>query len=358
MRNLLAVSVGCQCLLLLINVLRCLVSDEEHLYDWDCTIGLRHFTTLTTFIVGILVMTATIIYAQDLYDIQPGISHYYQGSFIVTVISIVCFLLPAPAICCRETETLDLRKTFMYWLVIGIIYLVVQVIGYVPGQVCWHICSWLVQLVTMVLFTVGLFFCSWSTFTSTNDNTTSAVDMGFWTQCRDYPNSLTCCSSVMNFFTETPDWILTCRDIAAPAYALGILAFLFNTISVFVRIFRMPLLITQLCSGILLLASCIQYGISVPEKQDGDVQFGSGFNISVIVSTCLIFATIEIICSEVYMPCRNADNMDDSVDETQTDRRTIQEMLGSLRERFALRFVHGKERRGAQRVMTPSEYAA
>ncbi|XP_021355028.1 uncharacterized protein LOC110451381 isoform X2 [Mizuhopecten yessoensis] len=368
-RDFLAMSIAFSVILLAIHLCclhLCLSEEDINDDDEGCAkcalLGVQSPTVCAMFIVRLavtltifgLVLSAILIYEQKIYSGTRNIqeeTQYKSGSFIVIVVSIVMFGL-STLVCGKEL--LDLKKTFILPILFGLIYFTRKLFDAVEEDRRRYIILWSLHLVVLTLFSVGLFSCSWFTVTSTGDNNVT-VTMGMWFQCREQ-YTLMCCSSINNFYTETPGWFFTCRDITMVAYVLYLLAVIFSSTLVFVPTFRVPLLITHICSGVTLVVSCVHYGMNVTKEVDGHSRFGSAFIISVVVSASFIFFIIEFPISTACLQDPSHSSITEPLlgrsyrneEDYMTSGDTWREKFFSWKERLTLFLIHRRSRMGAQ----------
>ncbi|XP_033731926.1 uncharacterized protein LOC117321574 isoform X2 [Pecten maximus] len=349
-RNLLVVALGFSFLFLVICIIGQCSRDEDD--DSEGFLNLPCCASLVfMLIIWTLVLSATLIYHQKIYagsDDYQEVTRHHSGSFYVMVTSVA--LLGLAAIVC-DGNLLKLNTTLIYAIITVLPKLICDLYETVPvdrrGR---YFSMWLLHLGLLTLFSVGMFHSSWFSMTSTRYSDIT-VHIGMLNQCRNQ-YSLTCCSGITYFYTETPDWFFTCRDITVVAYSMCLLAVIFSSILLYVRTFRVPLLITQIYTGVALAVSCVQFGINIKDEEGVHSHFEAAFVINVIVSVVFLFFPLEYLIDK-YVLIQPDSGIIQSSNRTARERSSAsgqswRESLLSWKERMTLLLIHRRSRLGAQ----------
>ncbi|XP_060083345.1 uncharacterized protein LOC132562611 [Ylistrum balloti] len=353
-RNLLAVAIGTSFLLLIVcSLTLCLQDDDNDDEEIHAGCAKCLYRALFVFILLILVLVLAGILMYDKHaDISSAgeFGRKKSWSVVAMIVSLVFFGLSV-LVC--DQRLLNVKKTFPWLTVIGVALLVRYLYDMIPEQRrCRHVILWCLHVAITTLFSVGLFGCTWFSMSSTRDSNVT-VDMAMWFQCR-YQYSLTCCSGTTYFYTDIPGWFFTCRDITMVAYALCLLALTFSSILMFIPTFRTPLFITQICSGVALVVSCVQYIININSEADVHLHFRAAFIISVVVAVTFICLYLVVVteCQQIHP------DSDSSMTEPLIPRSNERVEDWSWRKLFILwkeRLNHRKSRMEARNSVNETE---
>lgn len=354
-RNLLGVALGISVLLLVICTAKQCSRDDDA--DERC---INMGCVAMSFVMVVnwtLVLSATLLHQNKLYgSINTGgyqiVSENDSGAFYVMIITVVLFGIPPVIVC--DGKLLNLGKTFIFIIGIGLPKIICQVYDAVPEENrARYVVTWLLHLLMFVLFSVAIFSSLWFSVVSTHYSNV-IVRMGMWSQCRQQ-DSLTCCSGITYFYADIPGWFLACRDVTMMAFATCLLAVIFCTLHLYFRTFRAPLLITQIATGILLVTNIAMYVVNVKKEPGVHSHFEDAFILSVVVFVMIVLFIMEFVikrCAKVLSE-NSIGNENESTIRTDEERpstyvQALRQSLISLKERMYLLTFHRRSRRGAQ----------